>query len=142
MGSLGKNSGLVSGALCVGIGASIGTLIRAILEESFPHSPGGWPMATFLINLFGSLILGFLLAALANSGEDTGWRHTTRLTAGTGVIGGFTTYSTFILEIHGLDLPASLAYAALSLTLGIVSSAAGILLANALVSVSRTGETR
>lgn len=133
MGSLGKNSGLVSGALCVGIGASIGTLIRAILEESFPHSPGGWPMATFLINLFGSLILGVLLTALAHSGEDTGWRRTTRLTTGTGVIGGFTTYSTFILEIYKLQLPVCLAYAMVSVIAGVACAGAGIAAANALV---------
>ncbi len=133
MGSLSRNSGLISGAACVGIGASIGTLLRAVLEESFPHSATSWPIATFLINLSGSLILGFLLTALANLGEDTGWRHTARLTLGTGVIGGFTTYSTFILEIHKLQLPVCLAYAAVSVIVGIACAGAGIAAANALV---------
>ncbi|MGO1591090.1 MAG: fluoride efflux transporter FluC [Ancrocorticia sp.] len=133
MGSLKRNSGMLTGALCVGVGAAIGTLIRAFLEESFPHADGAWPLATFAINLIGSVILGFLLTALANSGPDTGWRHTLRLTAGTGVIGGFTTYSTFIIEVHELALPLSLAYAGTSVITGIACAVAGIALANALI---------
>lgn len=121
---------LITGATQVGLGAAIGTLLRATLENSFPAAPGAWPLTIFLINLAGSLILGFLLTVLANAGSDTGWRHAARLTLGTGVIGGFTTYSTFIVEIHGLAAPLALAYAGTSLIAGIACAAAGIALAN------------
>ncbi|MGO3085406.1 fluoride efflux transporter FluC [Ancrocorticia populi] len=125
MGSLERYSDV----LCVGFGAALGTLARAVLEEVFPPAPDGWPITTLLINLTGSFLLGLLLTALVNVGEDTGWRHRVRLTAGTGVIGGFTTYSTLILEIHGLSFPASAAYGAVSILLGIFCAAAGILAA-------------
>ncbi len=59
----------------------------------------GFPWATFTANVLGSLGLGlaFVLA------EDRSWFGTDlRLLLGTGVMGGFTTYSTFNLESLGL----------------------------------------
>ena len=53
---------------------------------------------TFWINVVGSLALGGLLEGIAATGRDTGWRRGLRLGAGTGVLGGFTTYSTFSVE--------------------------------------------
>ncbi len=59
----------------------------------------GFPWATFTANALGSLGLG-LVFVLA---EDRSWFGTDlRLLLGTGVMGGFTTYSTFNLESIGL----------------------------------------
>lgn len=79
-------------------GGSAGTAIRAALESAAPHDAGQWPWATFAINISGAFILAALLEYLALTGPDEGWRKLIRLGVGTGVLGGFTTYSTFAVE--------------------------------------------
>jgi len=116
--------------LVVLCGATIGTLARAGLSEAFPHAEGAWPWATFWINLAGSFVLGALLEFLALAGTDEGWRRTARLGLGTGVLGGFTTYSTFAVEIDRLTrddhLALAVAYTGTSLVAGIVLAALGM----------------
>lgn len=93
---------LASPAFLVIVGGAIGTTIRSALESSFPIRAGHWPWTTFGINLTGSFILGFLLQSLALSGPDSGWRRSIRLGVGTGVMGGYTTYSSFSVETVSL----------------------------------------
>jgi CrcB protein len=84
------------------LGGTAGTALRAALEAAFPATPGQWPWTTFGINVCGALVLGVLLEVLAGTGPDRGWRRGLRLGVGTGVLGGFTTYSTFAVETLGL----------------------------------------
>ncbi|NYE19044.1 CrcB family protein [Microbacterium immunditiarum] len=116
-------------ALLVAAGATVGTLLRASIELAFPHPPGEWPWATFVINVVGSFALGALIEALALSGPDTGRRRMLRLGVGTGMIGGFTTYSTFVVEIDQLasagQVALAVAYALVSVVLGVVAAAIG-----------------
>jgi fluoride ion exporter CrcB/FEX len=85
---------------------------------------------TLLINLTGSFILGCLLEYLATTGEDVGARRIWRLGLGTGTIGGYTTYSTFILEtdtrITGHAVALALVYLAISVVVGLVCAGLGI----------------
>lgn len=84
--------------------------------------------------MVGAALLGFLLEYLAGTGNDVGARQTFRLFAGTGVIGGFTTYGTFILEtdtrLLGAHLLVGLSYAAVSIILGLVFAGCGVKLAS------------
>lgn len=116
-------------------GGMAGTLARAALEGARPAAPGGVPWTTFGINIAGSFLLGALLQGLALSGDDRGPRKALRLGVGTGVIGGFTTYSTFALETGRLVTGVSgarsalwvgLGYAASSVAVGLLAAAAGI----------------
>ena len=120
--------------LLIFVGAALGTSMRDVIERAFPTPPGGWPWATFGINLVGSLVLGALLQTLARTGDDVGWRRAARLGCGTGVLGGFTTYSTFVLEIDTLaDAGFTMrgaAYGLMSVLLGLVAAGAGIWLAD------------
>nr|WP_281363960.1 CrcB family protein [Microbacterium immunditiarum] len=115
--------------MLVAAGATVGTLLRASIELAFPHPPGEWPWATFVINVVGSFALGALIEALALSGPDTGRRRMLRLGVGTGMIGGFTTYSTFVVEIDQLasagQVALAVAYALVSVVLGVVAAAIG-----------------
>ncbi|WP_229051388.1 CrcB family protein [Aeromicrobium sp. Leaf350] len=79
--------GLVAG------GGAIGTLLRFGLDEAV-GSVGDLPLSTLLVNLVGSLALGLLVGH--------GVSDRLRLLLGTGVIGGFTTYSAFAVQTQEL----------------------------------------
>jgi CrcB protein len=116
---------LITPALIVA-GGSLGTFVRWWLESRFGAPPGAWPWTTFWINLSGSFALGVLLDALAATGEDVGWRRYVRLGVGTGVLGGYTTYSTFAVEAVELGRAGSVG---LMLLYGLGSVALGLALA-------------
>ncbi|WP_322746812.1 CrcB family protein [Cellulomonas sp. S1-8] len=123
---------LPAAALLVGAGGSVGVLVRALLEQAWPPVPGAWPWTTFWINVTGSFLLGALLGTLQR-GPDVGRRRAVRLGLGTGVIGGYTTYSTFVLEVEGLltggHVVAGIAYALVSVVLGVAAAVAGTVVA-------------
>lgn len=111
------------------VGGTVGTAVRAWLEGAHPAVPGEWPWTTFWINISGALILGVLLEVLAETGPDRGWRRGLRLGVGTGVLGGYTTYSTFAVEtLQVLQSGAwlvALGYALGSVVLGLLAAFAG-----------------
>lgn len=111
------------------VGGMIGTGLRGALSNMQP-SVWAWPWMTFCVNMAGAMLLGFLLEYLARTGEDVGLRRHFRLFAGTGVMGGFTTYGTFILETDtrfmGAQLGLGIGYAMASVILGLACAALGI----------------
>lgn len=82
--------------LLVCLGGAVGTGARYLVTVWALEALGpAFPWATFLVNAVGS----FLLAALMYAGLETSTvPPTLRLAVGTGVLGGFTTYSTFSFE--------------------------------------------
>lgn len=113
-------------AALVAAGAVPGTAARYGLSLHWPTSTGGWPWATFTVNLSGALVLGFLLEALARRGPDVGRRRRLRLALGTGFLGAFTTYSSLATEA---DLLVHAAAPALAVGYGLVSVVGGVLAA-------------
>ncbi len=124
------------------LGGSAGTAARALAEGAFPAMPAGWPWATFVINVTGAFLLGFLLEALCRGGRDEGWRRRVRLGAGTGFLGGYTTYSTFALEVAQRAPALAAAYAAATALLGVAAAIAGYRLAGRLAPGSHGGASR
>ena len=114
----------------VTLGGAAGTTLRSALESAFGAGAGEFPWATFAINVSGALILGALLEALALVTADSGRRRALQLALGTGLLGGYTTYSTFILEAvalgRGGDLPLAMAYAGASVAVGFLAASASM----------------
>jgi CrcB protein len=116
--------------LLVGLGGSIGSILRYLcqkwINESYQHN---FPLATFLINVFGCLLIG-ILYALGEKGNILSPQ--TRLLLVTGFCGGFTTFSTFAFENMNLlrigDNFYFLLYAVGSVALGIAAVYIGSLL--------------
>lgn len=110
----------------VAVGGAAGTTIRYALETAFGAGPGQFPWATFSINVSGALVLGALLEALSLVTLDGGRRRALQLTLGTGLLGGYTTYSTFVLETVALggggDLALAVIYAGASLLSGFLAA--------------------
>jgi CrcB protein len=114
----------------IAAGGIVGTLARAGLAEAMPHRSGEWPWATFIVNLVGAFILGWLLTRLA---ERTAPNRYWRFLAGTGFCGAFTTFSTFQIETfqfaHDGELLLAVAYPIVSITAGMLIAIAAVLLA-------------
>lgn len=115
----------------VAAGGSLGSLARYGLTLALP-SHGGWPVATLAGNLLGAFLLGLLLQLLALAGRETVRRRWLRLTLGTGVLGGFTTYSALALEARDLLADGrtglAVAYALVTVVGGTSASLLGSLL--------------
>lgn len=113
------------------LGGSLGTLLRYAVAEVTPK-PAGVPVAIVAINVVGAFALGFVLEALSRRGPDEGRRRAVRLLVGTGVLGGFTTYSALAVDTDTLLAAGrggmALAYAGSTLVLGLVAAAAGVAL--------------
>ena len=112
----------------VALGGAIGTGVRAALAAALPSVDGiSWTILA--VNVVGAFCLGLLLESLAHAGPDPGRRRALRLFVGTGVLGGFTTYSTLADDTARLlDVGrwgAGTGYALLSVVLGLVAAAAG-----------------
>ncbi|MCD7102157.1 fluoride efflux transporter FluC [Pseudoclavibacter sp. 13-3] len=121
---------LLQGIWPVAVGGMIGTAARASIETALPVA-SGWPWPTFLINIGGALVLGLLTGLLAR-GAAAGLRRLLRLGVGTGIIGGFTTYSTFVMEVdlRLAEGSATLAmlYALGSILIGVAAAVVGLVM--------------
>lgn len=121
--------------LLVFVGGALGTTVRYLISSVVP-SAYGLPVATFGINVVGAFVLGWLLEALALRGPDEGRRRAVRLFVGTGILGGFTTYSAFAVDTDGLivaqNVGGSILYAVATIAVGALASLAGIAVGAAL----------
>lgn len=107
--------------LLVFAGGVLGTAARLGVGLWIPDA-GGFPVATLLVNVVGALLIGILAVRLP---QTTG----VRVFFGTGVLGGFTTYSAFMTGTDALWAEAPLlavAYAMLSLALGLSAAVLGL----------------
>lgn len=109
--------------MLVAIGGGLGTALRyGVGRWAITIMGPGFPFGTFAVNIIGGFLMGLLAGWLAKLGEDG---EQLRLLLGVGVLGGFTTFSAFSLEIYNMITRAEIALAAAYA----VSSVAGSVLA-------------
>lgn len=122
----------------VALGSSLGGLARWGIGIVAARWLGtAFPYGTLIINLSGSLFLGWILTVLSErmtEGADTWWRpDDLRLAIGVGFTGAFTTFSTFQWESHGMlregNGSGGAIYLIGSVLLGLLAIRCGILLA-------------
>lgn len=104
--------GLSAGTLAaIFVGGSVGTVARYLLEAHHPLAPGAFPWVTLLVNLTGSLAIGFIIPLTEHTAPRL---PLVRPLAVIGVLGGWTTYSTLAVEATLLakdgDVATCLAY--------------------------------
>ena len=116
-------------ALLVALGGAVGAVLRYQAGRLLPLSESGFPIATLGVNVLGSLFMGLLAGWLARHGEP-GTGENIRLLVGVGLLGGFTTFSAFSLELVVLAErgQAGLAalYAGVSIAAGVAALFAGL----------------
>ncbi len=111
----------------IALGGAIGTTLRAALGVWFARPSPQFPSTTLGINLVGSFALGVILVVFL---ERFGPAPRLRPFLTTGILGGFTTFSTFMVESvqlarHG-RIPLAVAYVAVSTVGGVAAALAGI----------------
>ena len=110
----------------VALGGAVGAVLRYQLGRGMTHWLGAqamtaFPWATLTANVLGSLAMGLLAGWLARHGDGSGEQW--RLLIGVGLLGGFTTFSAFSLEMM-LLIERGQAWTAL--TYALVSVLAGL----------------
>lgn len=129
---------MIVNALIVGCGGFIGALLRYVCSELLGvFSSGAFPIATFIINFVGSFLIGVMsvaLPALFPANKQP------LLFVSTGILGGFTTFSTFSLETFGLIEESRYAmaglYAISSVVVCVLGVCVGRMIARAVVGQS------
>ena len=100
----------------VAVGGTIGASARWAVGDPWTLEPGTWPWATLMVNVLGSLAIGFAARRLIV--DTVGWAFLS-----TGVLGGFTTFSAFAVELNAMvDADRSelaVAYGAVTLIAGV-----------------------
>ena len=102
-------------------GGSLGSLGRWALGQALPHAASQLPISTWVANTVGSFALGALVVVLTESRPP---HRYARPFWGVGVLGGFTTFSTYVLDAHTL-LDAGQALRAAGYVVGTVVTGLG-----------------
>lgn len=101
----------------VAVGGAIGASARYGASLIWPTAPGTFPTTTLLVNVVGCAVMGVLMVILTEA--RTSPHRLLRPFFGTGVLGGFTTFSTYAMDIERLmeggHAGTGLAYLALTL---------------------------
>jgi CrcB protein len=123
----GANRGTVPLLGLVVLGGALGAAGRAALVLPIQHDAPAFalPMTTMAINVAGSFLLGVVVGVLGSGSPRL------RAFLGTGILGGFTTYSAFAVQVvRAADGRATLALvlAVASLLLGVTAALAGLLI--------------
>lgn len=121
--------------LAIAVGGAAGALSRHFVAGAIMRALGtGFPYGTFVVNVLGSLIMGFLVTTFAHKLQVT---QELRGLLAVGFLGSFTTFSTYSLEtallIERGDWTSAGLYAFGSLLLGVLGLFAGIWLGRVLV---------
>lgn len=122
--------------ILIGIGGAIGSILRYIVSGlDYKFSYGIFPISTLVVNLSGSLFIGFLWGLF----EQVTVSSNIRMFIFMGILGGFTTFSTFALENFNLirdgEKSIALFNVFLSTVLGILFVFVGYILAKTAINL-------
>lgn len=113
--------------LAIGLGSSIGGMLRHVLAESIQQKlQSTLPFGTFTINVIGCFLIGIVFGLFDRGNLSQEWR----LFLATGLLGGFTTFSAFSMETVNLlrdgQYWSVMTYVAGSVVIGLLATFAGI----------------
>ena len=113
--------------LLVGAGGALGAMARYGVSLAVARLwPTGFPLATLGVNVVGSLLMGALIGVLARTSPTIS--NEIRLFVAVGILGGFTTFSSFSLDAVTMIERGALAQALLYIGLSVVVCLAGLYL--------------
>ena len=98
----------------IAVGGATGAAARYLIGQGWPTPAGAFPVSTLAINVLGCALIGVLMVLIT---EVWSRQRLIRPFLGTGVLGGFTTFSTYTVEIQQLVAGAHVDIALLYLAL-------------------------
>jgi fluoride exporter len=114
----------------IALGGALGATARQLISEALPHSMQGFPFGTFIVNVSGCLLIGLLMVSILEV-----WRphRLVRPFLGIGLLGGYTTFSTYAVETQRLiqvgDPRVAIAYFGGTVVGALLAVQVGVLLA-------------
>jgi CrcB protein len=118
----------------VAVGGALGALARWAIAELMPHDRGAFPWDTLLTNVSGCFLIGVLMVLVIERWQK---RPLVRPFFGTGILGGFTTFSTYAVDTRTLLAAhhpgTAAAYLGGTLGVGLVAVVAGLRLAERVI---------
>lgn len=127
----------------IALGGMIGALARHELEVLWAAAPEQWPWATFVTNASGCVLIGMLMVQVVEVGRA---HPLLRPFVGVGLLGGYTTFSTYMLDTRALlaagrpGLAAGYLFG--TVVLGLVGVFLGVLAGRATLSLAQRPDTR
>lgn len=120
--------------LVIAAGGGLGSLARWALTTTIPYEHGDFAWATAMENVTGAFVLGVLMVFILDVWPTTRYA---RPFLGVGVLGGYTTFSTYMLDTRMMlaegNVPAALGYLFGTLVTGLLAVWAGVLSARTMV---------
>ncbi|WP_019926003.1 fluoride efflux transporter CrcB [Nocardia sp. BMG111209] len=134
-GELAREHGAVLAVIAVGGG--LGALARFGIAQLLPTRPGAFPWGTFVTNVAGCFAIGVLMVFVT---ETASVHRLVRPFLGVGVLGGFTTFSTYAVETRGLlqpgTAPLAFGYLAGTVAAALLAVYAGVALGRAVLPIA------
>jgi fluoride exporter len=120
--------------LLVAIGGAVGSIARYLMASSI-QTASGWefPIGTVLVNILGCFLIGILYVLLVARPDP---RHELRALLIVGVMGGFTTFSSFSLETVTLAMNGHYTSATLNVVISVAACLVGTVLGIALARIT------
>lgn len=122
----------------IAAGGAVGSAARYAVAEALPHQPGQVAWSTLAVNIAGGFLLGLLMVFVLDVWPPSRYL---RPFFGVGVLGGFTTFSTYMLDTHALlaagEVAAALTYVLGTLVVGLAAVWLGVFTARWLSTLPR-----
>lgn len=116
----------MTAAVVLAVGGGLGAALRYAFVLLISEPRNGFPVAITIVNVVGSLVLGVLVGAGV---DGPGWIDID--VVGIGMLGGFTTFSTWMVDAHAQDsTKAGALVVFVPLILGMAAAFAGIAVGN------------
>lgn len=126
--------------VAVAAGGVLGAEARFVLGAVFAQPPGRWPWTTFGVNVTGCLLIGILLTLLAGADRP---HPLLRPLLGVGVLGGYTTFSTWSAEsvalLTGGHVVLALGYVLVTPVAAVAACALGVVTTRRVTGAARPG---
>ncbi|MGP4104250.1 fluoride efflux transporter FluC [Nonomuraea sp. KM90] len=124
----------------IAAGGALGALARHGAQVALPNGPAGFPWATFLVNVSGCLLIGVLMVVIT---EVRPAHRLVRPFLGVGVLGGYTTFSAYAVDVQravAAGAPVTgLVYLAATMVAALLAVAGGMWLTRRLAGARVTG---
>ena len=102
----------------IALGGAVGSVLRYVIQSSIHKSfPNSYPYGTFVVNIIGCFLVGFLISWVAGKNN---FSQQLELMLIAGFCGGFTTFSTFAYEGNNLLAQGRAGYAFLYIAISVI----------------------